>query len=70
MTRTRLGLCNLKGGRGAEEGRHLQASSGFKRSKGQHCWEIEKNLSNLKFAHSKPFPLKSSQTARLLKGGS
>lgn len=41
MTRSRLGLCNLGGGRGAGEGRRLQASSGFRRSKGHRRWEIQ-----------------------------
>lgn len=69
MTRSRLGLCDPGGGRGTGEGRCLQASAGFKRSKGQRCWEIQKNLCNLEFACSKLFPLKSSQTSRPLKEG-
>lgn len=67
MTRSRLGLYNLGEGRGAGEGRRLQSSSGFKRSKGQRRWEIQKSLCNLKLAWRKPCPLKSTQTSRLPK---
>lgn len=42
-----------------------QASSGFKRRKGQPCWEIEKNLCSLGFTHSKPGHPKCFQPSRL-----
>lgn len=47
MTRTRLGLCNLEGGRGAKRGKvgAFQASTGFKGSKERCCRETENPVS-------------------------